>query len=79
MRTDVPVNHFAAGDTRKAISSAISSGSPYREMPAHLSQFHRNSVFGIFLAADFEGVAQQKVGAWRVYRPNLFSESMVFG
>jgi hypothetical protein len=38
-----------------------------------------NSVFGNFLSADFEGVTQQKVGAWRVYRPNLFSESMIFG
>jgi hypothetical protein len=49
------------------------------DLLAHHSQFHLNSVFGNFLAADFEGVAQQKVGAWRVYRPNLFSESMVFG
>jgi hypothetical protein len=31
------------------------------------------------LSVDFEGVTQQKVGVWRVYRPNLFSESMIFG
>ena len=30
----MPVNHFAAGDTRKAIKSATSSGVPYRLIPA---------------------------------------------
>ena len=30
----VPVIHRAAGDTKKAIRSAISSGSPYRPIPA---------------------------------------------
>jgi hypothetical protein len=49
MRTDEPVNHFAAGETRKVISSAISSGSPSREMPTSSRKlfpglFHRHAV-----------------------------------
>jgi len=33
IRREAPVNHFAGADTRKARRSAISSGSPKREMP----------------------------------------------
>src|SRR4051812_26045653 len=33
MRTDVPVIHFAVGETMKPSRSAISSGRPYRLIP----------------------------------------------
>jgi len=39
MRTDAPVNHFAAGDTRKPKRSAISSGVPKRAMPTSSGNF----------------------------------------
>src|SRR6266481_9723928 len=54
MRTDVPVNHFAAGDTRKAISSAISSGLPYRLMPASAGNlFVASSTVMLWAGAHF--------------------------
>ena len=58
--------------TRRGVQTA------HRHQPIFRS-FIPNSVFINFLSVDFEGVTQQKVGVWRVYRPNLFSESMIFG
>lgn len=58
MRSVEPVIQRAAGETRKAISSAISSGSPYRAMPASFGKFaahpRRSSCAAVPSARDRE-------------------------
>jgi hypothetical protein len=41
--------------------------------------FTLNSMFRKFLIADFEGLTRQRAAEGRVYRPRLFSESMIAG